>query len=519
MEEALTAVRKIRPRRWIVALVLVTFAYVLVVQAGYDCNQAAHYALVRSLADGNPWIDAFHAETCDKSYIDGHYYSNKAPGFPMLLLPLYATLNAAGAMPADSAHAVWLLGLLGNVLPAAVLLALVRTVAERLTPGFGTLTMLTLGLATLVAPFATLMFSHVLSTTLGFAAFFLLWKERAGPQRLRLVAAAGLLAGLAASVEYTLPILGAILGLYALSRPRRLRRALAYAGAFGLGMLPLLLFNVWAFGSPIQLTYSSIVTGSGGGEGAGAAPATTSPPGLWGVGLPHAGSIFELLFAPRGLLTLTPVLALGIAGSVLLYRRGCRAEAFVVIGVCASYLVFQSAFWDEFGGRTPGPRYLMPAVPFLAFPLALAYRALPATTGALAVVSGTAMVSATLTKPNLADADPLQYWLGRAYNRDFTNTVLTLAGLGHALKAMAPAIALITASCVVALLDTARPRWSMPDALLAGAALTALGYGHDWLPLGALVAVLALAAVGVIVDFGRSPGARGLRSPGARLGG
>ena len=51
------------------------------------------------------------------------------------------------------------------------------------------------------------------------------------------------------------------------------------------------------------------------------------------------------------------------------------------------------------GGGTPGPRFLMPIVPYLALPLALAYRRFPVTTLALAVPSALFMLTATLTFP------------------------------------------------------------------------------------------------------------------------
>ena len=42
--------------------------------------QHANYAQVRALADGQAEIDRWHWETKDKAWIDGHFYSVKAPG-------------------------------------------------------------------------------------------------------------------------------------------------------------------------------------------------------------------------------------------------------------------------------------------------------------------------------------------------------------------------------------------------------------------------------------------------------
>ena len=56
-------------------------------------------------------------------------------------------------------------------------------VGDRLEPGLGIAAAVTLGGATLVLPFATLFFSHVLAATLGFAAFAVLLLEREGAPR------------------------------------------------------------------------------------------------------------------------------------------------------------------------------------------------------------------------------------------------------------------------------------------------------------------------------------------------
>ena len=49
-----------------------------------------------------------------------------------------------------------------------------RSVAERFEPGFGSATAVIVGLGAVTLPFATLFFSHALSTALVFAGFALL---------------------------------------------------------------------------------------------------------------------------------------------------------------------------------------------------------------------------------------------------------------------------------------------------------------------------------------------------------
>ena len=49
--------------------------------------------------------------------------------------------------------------------------------------------------------------------------------------------------------------------------------------------------------------------------------------------------------------------------------------------------IYDSGYWLPFGGGSPGPRFLIPMLPFLAVGLACAWRRFPATTLALAVPS------------------------------------------------------------------------------------------------------------------------------------
>ena len=195
---------KRRLRRWLPALALLSVValYASIVQ-GPGHNQNSHYALVKALASGTASIDRTRHEigglgTVDISMFDGRYYSNKAPGLALASLPAYLALEKARVRTTgDPTTMLWALGIWSVVLPAALLLLLVRSLAERVEPGYGTAAAATLGLATLVLPFATLFFAHMLSTLLVFAAFAILWRERESRGRLAIVALAGVLAGFA----------------------------------------------------------------------------------------------------------------------------------------------------------------------------------------------------------------------------------------------------------------------------------------------------------------------------------
>ena len=195
----------VRARPGLAAIVCLGIAWGLVMHS-MGWAQLAHFAQVRALADGQANIDRWHWETKDKAWIDGHFYSVKAPG---LAAAHPARVHGAerrrrlvgvdgrgrhtqatrrtrgGRRPGartrtscstastphralrvetqveDETPIVWALTLLGAVIPALVLLLLVRWAGDRVQPGYGTAAAITLGLGTIVMTFAAEYFSHV----------------------------------------------------------------------------------------------------------------------------------------------------------------------------------------------------------------------------------------------------------------------------------------------------------------------------------------------------------------------
>ena len=325
---------------------------------------------------------------------DGHYYSAKAPGVALLAVGPYFVLDRSDTADAVSRVTgiprkdvdLWALAAIVCALAAAITLVLVWRLGDDVASGYGIAAAVTLGLATLVLPFSTLLFAHVPAAALAFSAFAVLWL-RSGPWA---ALAAGALAGAAVTVEYPLALATLALGLYAISAEDRLRRGIAYAAGVAIGVSPLLAYNTWAFGSPLHLPYEDALPIAG---------LASNERGFFGISWPSPETALRLLAGERGLLVITPVLVCAVAALVPLYRRGWRREAVLIGGLSLAFLVYNAGYDVPFGGDSPGPRFLIAVLPFLAVPLALSYELWPRVTLALALISAVYAVGVTLTGP------------------------------------------------------------------------------------------------------------------------
>jgi hypothetical protein len=474
-----------RRRLALAAILLVGLSYATMIQ-DFSWNQTSHYDLIRSLDSDGTTIDAFQQNTGDKVFYKGHWYSARAPGLALFALPFYDTLKVAGAPAwARSRQAlrgedemIYLIGLWGNVLPGLLLLLLVWRVAERFEPGFGAAAAVALGLGTMILPLSTLLFSHVFTAFLGFAAFALMLRERDGPPSPSLLALAGLAMGYAVASEYPLLFVAIVLGLYLLSRrdaltPRRVAtRAGAYIGGGLVGIVPLLLYNHYAFHSWTHLAYSDVAR---------------QKHGFFGIDLPSLKVLATLLFDSRGLLTLSPVLIMGAIGTVMLYRRGRRAEALTIGGICLCYIGYNSGYYLPFGGGFMGPRFLTTMLPFLAVPLGIAFRRFPGPTIALTAVSIATTVIATITHPLIGYENEAVVWTRYLGNAIFQPTIATAYGLGRGWGGIWPF--LLAAGGGVLLATLASPRVRLTAATLGAGALALLAWG--------LFAAIAPTALGI----------------------
>jgi len=414
-----------------VALFLLLFSIYAYVHQGWGYNQSSRLNLLHALFVHRTFtIDAYHTNTGDKAFYNGHYYSEKAPGIAVLALPAFSVavlLLSAFSIPLDSplgwhisdwmatAGSVGLITALGGV-------AIFSLLHRFLRPREALLVTLAIFLGSLPFSYATVLFSHgAVIGLLSIALWMVIGPEHKGISSLQRDLIAGGCAGLAVASDYL--IVFAAGGIFLLQASLGFRRTMHFLSAALPVVLLIPLYNILSFDSPFvtgynfldPLEYPHVNVGFHG---------ITFPP--------QFSHVLDLLIgSARGLFFWSPIFLLVFVGWPM-WHRISRVGSIVGILVSLAHVLMISGFAEYHGGWALGPRYLSPIIPFLAVPAALVYRQFPSLGNAFVLLSilltGTATLISAQT-PEYLQQPLVDFYFPRLLHGEIAHNLGTMLGL------------------------------------------------------------------------------------------
>lgn len=389
-----------KKERWIQLglLLILLICYTYFLPRWQDPNQNSRLDMVVAFVDdGTFQIDRYVKNTVDYAKVNGHYYSDKAPGTAVLGIPVYAALRKVMDLPVMSglmerlnhndalkatlrkdgsglleekvrfALAQVALTFVASALPTALLCLLMFSLLGRFTSRYGPrlLVVLGYGLLTPAFAYAGAYYGHQLASACLFAAFYLLYMPQARVST-RALLGAGFLMGYSVFTEYPSALMVVILVVYAASRLGRNWKRLGWIILPGAAVaFALLAYNKVVFGSWFDLGYGHSELWM-----------QEHSVGFMSLTLPHPEAIWGITFSPyRGLFLLSPLLLLALPGFWLWWRsKEYRAAFWVSLAITAAIFWFNvsSAMW--WGGFAVGPRYALPMLPFLSLAIVFVFR-------------------------------------------------------------------------------------------------------------------------------------------------
>lgn len=342
----------------------VPFAFLFFALAGLPAkptgNELSHIELLRSLVvAASVEIDPYVA---DSAIYNEKNYSNKPPGYPLAMWPLFKIYQFVMDLSNPGTTHFYLFSLLFNAAISTGVVALTfRYLSSfplsRTARIFGTAAA---GFGTLLPAYSALAISGPLSILLTAAALLLVRINETDASRPPglLVLAAGAMA-FAFIVDYKSAAFVLPLALIAGHRllSGGVRPVLAAAGLATLPLAALAIYNLVAFDKILVLSYQhydpyAYVPWTG-LEGA-ISPAYI-PEAAWGLTFGTA----------RGMLPLSPVVALGLTGLVIALRAGHRSVRIPALMALSGFLfVCNYVYW--FGGHSVGYRHVLTSAILLA---------------------------------------------------------------------------------------------------------------------------------------------------------
>lgn len=364
----------------------VLFALVWVYHPYGGWNVNTRLNLVFALVERHSFaIDDYHEvyETGDKAFFNGHFYSDKIIGLPLLAAPAYWVGRTIAGESLSYPAAYFLSKAFAVALPGAVSALLFWLLAVRTgTPPRRAVVLTAFAIfGTMWFGYGTIFYPYVPALACVLGAVYLTLFPPAGRLTVANCLAVGGLLGYAllcdmifglsvfgAGVIWLLRLLdqGGVYGQRAFAQMRgdrsRLRFLALLGVVFWVGVLvPLSIFFAYTysiFGTvamPYRYEYNQ--TFQEGMSG-----------GLFGVQAPNLAVMYFILIHPfRGLFFWSPVVLAGLVGCVLALRQYGKRFLLGAMGLWCfvAYVIFNAGYYMWWGGWGMGPRFLIPMLPWV----------------------------------------------------------------------------------------------------------------------------------------------------------
>jgi hypothetical protein len=350
-----------------IPLALTSCALVLSFTGGdASTNPASRLATMDALVHDHAFeIDksAFR-DTADKVKIGNHFYSSKPPVLSFVGALIYKLLHRLTGISfrENRAEAVqvmnWILAGIPHLLLLGYAYAFLRWFVSKPRAFLWTYACLALG--NLGLAYATTINNHTPAAVVVFVAFHYAFGLRHGyVDHPRYWVLAGLLAGLAPTLDLGALFISVPLGVYLLTLDWRKTLTYSAAGA----CLPLaahfaLTWRITGSVVPVYLR-PDLYKYSG--------SYWNAPTGIDALDEPRLTYLWNILLGHHGLLSMTPVLGIALVALVTqLVRRGRYvAEALVIGSALCMLICFYTVSTKNYGGLCAGFRWFIPIVPML----------------------------------------------------------------------------------------------------------------------------------------------------------
>ena len=368
------------------------FTFIYFKHSFNDVNAVVRACLSLAIVeDGSFAIDRFEHLTIDKSFYNGHYYCDKAPGTSFLAVPFvaagYCELQRQGrsdfsspdlSTPTIRINDNFEYLLILASLPISLICAAAVSGMYLLAREFGSerktslLCALLLGFGTPFGAWATVLYGHSaaasllllgLTTGVGTANHGNGFTVRL---RRRLWILTGFLLAYAVLTEYTAAVPACLIGVFLLGGPagvqKGVRAAASLVGLLAIGVLPVavlfLFYHATCFGSPFSLGYRFV---------AGDFPEMRR--GFFGLNIPDLFVLLQTLFSPKhGILAFSPFM---IFSPILAVKNIQEARHpglnMLALLIAVYYFLLNSSYAYWYASIIPC-RHATAAFPFLVIP-------------------------------------------------------------------------------------------------------------------------------------------------------